>query len=114
EVWTSLEESERVEIATCLGVVIRELHSYPAPLSEVALSRDWRAFVEQKALESVERQRACEANPVWLESLPAYIAARLPLLPTEFRRVMLHGDIHPGNLLLAEESGRWQVAGLFD
>jgi len=114
EVWTGLEERERLEIITRLGVAMSELHSHPAPLSEVALNRDWRAFVEQNAREAVERQRACGANLEWLESLPAYIIARLPLLPTEFRHVMLHGDIHPGNVLLAEKNGRWQVTGLFD
>jgi hygromycin-B 7''-O-kinase len=114
EVWAEIEESERLEIATQLGVAMRELHSQTVLPSEEALNRDWQAFVGQKAREAIERQRACGANPEWLESLPAYISARLPLLPTEFRRVMLHGDIHPGNVLLAKKNGRWRVSGLFD
>jgi hygromycin-B 7''-O-kinase len=114
EVWVEIEASERLEIVIQLGVAMRELHSHTALLSEEALNRDWQTFLNQKARESVERQRACGANPEWLESLPAYISARLPLLPTEFRRVMLHGDIHPGNVLLAKKNNGWRVVGLFD
>ena len=58
--------------------------------------------------------QACGANPEWLESLPAYIATRLPLLPVERKPVMLHGDVHLGNLLLAQENGRWKISGIFD
>ena len=36
------------------------------------------------------------------------------MLPSIHRPVFLHGDIHAGNLLLAEKGGRWQVTGLID
>jgi hygromycin-B 7''-O-kinase len=114
KVWSEMKERERFEIVSRLGIVMRELHAHAAPLSQVALNRDWRGFVERQARESVERQRACGANLQWLESLPALLAARLELLPTEFKPVMLHGDVHPGNVLLKGRGGRWQVTGLFD
>jgi hygromycin-B 7''-O-kinase len=114
EVWSEMKERERLEIVSRLGHAMRELHAHAAPLSQVALNRDWRDFIERQARESVERQRACKANPEWLESLPALLAARLELLPTEYTPVMLHGDVHPGNVLLKERGGRWQVTGLFD
>lgn len=114
EVWAEMPALDRFEIVARLGVVMRELHARDAPLAEAALNRDWHQFIYRQAGESVERQRACGANPEWLESLPAYIAARIDLLPAEFKPVMLHGDVHPGNLLLVEKDGRWQVSGLFD
>jgi len=114
EVWSEIKERERLEIVSRLGVVMRELHAHAAPLSQVALNRDWSSFVERQARESVERQRACGANLLWLESLPAFLSARLELLPTGYTPVMLHGDVHPGNVLLKEQGGRWQVTGLFD
>jgi hygromycin-B 7''-O-kinase len=113
EVWEAVGSRDRLEIISRLGVALRELHAHDAPL-RTALDRDWRGFLERQARESVERQRACNANPEWLESLPAYIAARLALLPTDRRPVFLHGDVHAGNLLLAEEGGRWRIAGLVD
>jgi hygromycin-B 7''-O-kinase len=115
DVWTEIEDGERMVIVSRLGVAMRELHAHAAPLSQAALNRDWHAYVEQQAHASVERQRACDANPEWLRSLPAYIAARLELLPqTDYQPVLLHGDIHPGNVLLAQTSGCWLPSGLFD
>jgi hygromycin-B 7''-O-kinase len=49
-----------------------------------------------------------------LESLPGYIAGRLELLPAECNLVLLHGDVHPGNLLLSRGNGRPGVMGIFD
>ena len=113
EVWASVERRDRFEIVSHLGVAMSELHGHAAPL-QTALDRDWRAFLERQARASVERQRACGANTEWLESLPAYIDARLPLLPANYRPVFLHGDIHAGNLLLEQAGGRWHIAGLID
>ena len=114
EVWERVGLHDRHEIVTRLGGAMRELHEAKAPLEQAALNRDWRGFVERQALASVERQRACGANPQWLESLPAFISARLKLLPENYDQVFLHGDIHAGNVLLDEESGRWRVTGLID
>ena len=113
EAWAEIELRERVEIVSHLGVVLNGLHNHAAHLSP-ALNRDWHGFVERQARMCVERQRACGANPEWLESLPAYVAERLELLPAEDAPVLLHGDVHPGNLLLAQENGRWKITGLFD
>jgi hygromycin-B 7''-O-kinase len=112
-VWASVEPRNRLEIISHLGAAMRELHAHDAPL-RTPLDRDWSAFIERQARESVERQRRCGGNPEWLESLPAYIAARYPLLPTNHQPVFLHGDIHAGNLLLTQISGRWRIAGLID
>lgn len=114
EVWAEIELRERVRIVSSLGVALSILHQHAAPLSLPALNRDWDGFIERQARTCVERQRACGANPEWLERLPAYVAERLELLPAEYTPVLLHGDVHPGNLLLAQENGRWKISGLFD
>ncbi|HVF51712.1 MAG TPA: aminoglycoside 3'-phosphotransferase/choline kinase family protein [Pyrinomonadaceae bacterium] len=113
EVWAGVGARDRLEIASHLGAALRELHAHAAPL-ETALNRDWRGFIRRQADGSVERQSACGANPEWLERLPAYISARLALLPSNDKEVFLHGDIHAGNLLLAQTGGRWRIAGLID
>lgn len=114
EVWTEIELRERVEIVSRLGEALSGLHNHAAPLSQTALNRDWHGFIERQVRMCVERQRACGANPVWLERLPAYVAERLELLPTKYKAVLLHGDVHPGNFLLAQANGGWKIAGLFD
>jgi hygromycin-B 7''-O-kinase len=114
EVWESVGLRDRLEIIARLGGAMRQLHESEAPLEQTPLNRDWCGFIERQARESVERQRACGANPEWLESLPAYIAERLELLQTNQEQVFLHGDIHAGNLLLDERGGRWHITGLID
>lgn len=114
EVWPGMEAREQVEIATRLGLAMRELHAPPAPLSRVALNRDWHGFVGMQARASVRRQRDCGANPEWLASLPAYLDARMNLLPDACAPVLLHGDVHPGNVLLVERDGRPVLSALFD
>ncbi len=114
EAWLEIELHERIGIVSCLGVALKSLHNHAAPLSQPALNRDWHGFIERQAKMSVERQRACGANPEWLERLPGYIAARLELLPAEYEPALLHGDVHLGNLLLAQENGHWKITGLFD
>lgn len=113
EVWAGVPSRDRLEIVSRLGTAMRELHAHDAPL-QTALNRDWHGFVERQARTVVERQRAAGANPEWLASLPAFVAERLALLPAGSEQVFLHGDIHAGNLLLAEEGGRWRVTGLID
>jgi hygromycin-B 7''-O-kinase len=113
-VWAEIETRERIEIVSRLGVALKSLHAHAAPLSPSAVKRDWRGFIERQAQTCVERQRACGANPEWLARLPAYITERLEMLPTEYNPVLLHGDVHPGNLLLAHERGRWTITGLLD
>lgn len=114
EAWPEIDLRGRLEIVSCLGRVLKSLHKQAAPLSQTALNRDWRGFIERQAKACVERQRACGANSEWLKSLPGCIAARIGLLPEAYEPVMLHGDVHLGNLLLAQERGRWQIKGLFD
>jgi hygromycin-B 7''-O-kinase len=115
EIWEQqVPLRDRLEILTHLGGAMSELHAHAAPLQSPALGRDWPGFLERQAQAAVERQRACNANPEWLESLPAFINARLKLLPALSRQVFLHGDIHAGNLLLGERGGRWRIAGLID
>jgi hygromycin-B 7''-O-kinase len=115
DVWREVAPEERIEIVSQIGAAMRELHAHEPPSDEPALARDWDAFVGRQVSESVGRQRALGASPEWLASLPAFFASRLPLLPLEFAPVLLHGDIHPGNLLLARDrAGAWRASGLFD
>lgn len=114
EVWPEMREHERVEIASSLGGILGRLHAHAAPLLQPALNRDWHGFIKRQAESSVERQRACGANQEWLSSLPGFIADRFELLPTEHEPVLLHGDVHAGNLLLSQVNGGRKITGLFD
>jgi hygromycin-B 7''-O-kinase len=113
EVWPSMERTNRLEIVRSLGQALRDLRAGVAPLPDATVGRSWSDFVARQAAESVERQRRCGANPEWIAALPDFLAERLPLLDGT-AEVFLHGDVHPGNVLLAEEDGRWRITALLD
>jgi len=113
DVWREMEEKEQIEIVTHLGTAMKELHSHPAPL-ETPLNRDWQRFIEHQTQTTIERQKACGANPEWIASLPAYPDSIPKLLSSDCKQVMLHGDIHPANVLLTQRNGGWTISGLFD
>ena len=114
EVWAEIDRRERIEIVSRLGVALKNLHNCDAQLPPSAANGDWPGFIERQAQTCVARQRACDASLGWLESLPAYVAERLKLLPAAYEPVLLHGDVHLGNMLLSQEGGRWKMTGLFD
>jgi hygromycin-B 7''-O-kinase len=113
EVWPHVDAAGRLRIAAQLGALMRGLHALAARL-ETPLNRNWAGFVAQQAATTLARQSACGGNPEWLESLPDFLAARLGLLSQDAPQVLLHGDIHNGNLLLREGPDGWRVSGLFD
>lgn len=113
-VWPAIEETNRRAIVSELGTALSRLHRAPAPVSMPGPGGNWDGFVERQAAASVERQRACGASPEWLERLPAYVAERLPLARAASAPVLLHGDVHAGNLLLVREGDRWRISGVFD
>ena len=113
ETWAQVAHADKRDIMRRLGAAMRSWHDRPAPLAP-ALNRDWHNFIAHQARTSVERQRAHDANPAWLERLPAYIDERLALLPETFAPVLLHGDVHAGNLLLSGTGARPRITGLID
>lgn len=114
EAWARVGRRDRSEIVSLLGAALGELHAHAPPLDDAALNRDWAGFLERQARGALERQRRCGASAEWLERLPGYVEERAGLLEEDGRQVFLHGDVHAGNLLLAEEGGRWRVKGLLD
>jgi hygromycin-B 7''-O-kinase len=113
EIWGKLEDREKLPAVEQLGVAARELHSYPVP-SDFGFKRDWHKFVRQQSSETLERQKRGGVNAQVLAALPEFIETNLKLLPQTITPVLLHGDIHPGNVVMQERNGRWEATGLFD
>lgn len=114
EIWPSLDRATKMRIVEQLGESMRRLHAWPAPVVQPALNRGWKAFLDRQARSCSRRQQDAGAGERWLDELPAFIADSLPLLANEEAPVMLHGDIHPGNLLAESRNDCWQLSGLFD
>jgi hygromycin-B 7''-O-kinase len=110
EIWLRLEKREQIQVVSQLAAGLKELHSHDAQ----NIDFDWREFIHKQAATVIERQKALGASPEWLERLPDYLAESLPLLPEDFQRAFLHGDVHFGNLRLMNEPESWRISGLFD
>lgn len=113
--WLKLDVKDQIIISAQLAAGLKELHSHnPDVIGADAIGFDWKDFIDNQAKTCLERQRAANANPEWLEVLPAYLEENLPLLPNFPAPVFLHGDVHFGNLLVRKEKGNWVISGLFD
>ena len=110
ELWPSLDRRAREPIVRQLSRAMRELQTFgPRP---AALTRDWRAFIEHQAATSLDRQRRCGVPQLWLAALPRYLDERELVMSDE--SVFLNGDIHAGNILVAERNGAWTITGVVD
>ncbi len=113
EIWANLTDPEKLPAVEQLAVAARELHSYPVP-ADFGFKRDWHEFVRRQSIETLERQRRGGVNDEIMAALPEFIETNLKLLPQTIEPVLLHGDIHPGNVLMQERNGCWNATGLFD
>lgn len=114
DVWSGLEQHERLEIVTQLGGELKNLHSRAVMPDSPNFNFNWQEFIDHQVKTCLNRQEAAGANPQWIKRLPDYIAERIDLLPAPCKPVLLHGDVHLGNLFLKKEKRHWQISGLFD
>jgi hygromycin-B 7''-O-kinase len=114
--WNSVAMNDQFEIVSALGVALKQLHSSRVELTakESVESLVWPNLIKSQALFLLEGETVRRRNQRWLRKLPSYIETNLCSLPNHYKRVLLHGDLHPGNFLLEVENGRWKVTGLID
>jgi hygromycin-B 7''-O-kinase len=105
--WLTYETPQQVALLTGLAADLKQLHS----LDAAGFDFDWCAFVKHQADTVYERQKAAGGNPEWLERLPEFLDENLPLLSKHAEDVFVHGDVHFGNLRIAEGPA---IGGLFD
>jgi aminoglycoside phosphotransferase len=107
--WLTLDRAAQIGVMSQLAIGLRELHSRDAG----EIDFDWNEFIDIQLESVIARQRSEGGNPEWIEGLPGYLQAYLPLLPKNPAQVFMHGDVHFGNLLFTDEKPL-QIAGLFD
>lgn len=113
EIWKDLADGEKLPAVEQLAIAARQLHSHQVP-ADFGYERDWHEYVCRQSIETFERQQRTGVNAEIMAALPEFIETNLKLLPQRIEPVLLHGDIHPKNVLMQRENGRWQATGLFD
>ncbi len=112
DVWPRLSLADRDRHAEGLGHAVAALHALDvAALAD--LEPRWAAFVPAQRASAVERQRARQLDPFWLEQIEAFLERWMP--PMGERRVLLHTELMREHLMAAPgPRGGWNLSGLFD
>jgi len=110
EEWLALESSAQIGLLTQLAYGLKELHSDNAE----EIHFDWNEFISIQIDSVIDRQRAAGGNPEWLESIPRYLDDNLGLLPKTVPDILMHGDVHFGNIRVTEDPVRPVISGLYD
>jgi hygromycin-B 7''-O-kinase len=112
DVWDDLDAPTRVGVAASLGDWMRRFHSDPG-VQSVGLPGewgDWARVGDRLRREVVARHERRGAPGPWLARVEPFMegwrGAGEPLL--------VHADLHPGNLMLTERGGRWALSGVLD
>ncbi len=113
ERWPFQERSRRADLASQLGAVAAWLHHLEVPHYS-PLAYDWEAHIAGE-VEAAPRQLAKDGAPrILQDSWPGFLRSVGPLPSPDSPRVLLHGDLSAGNVLVQEERGRWRITGLLD
>ncbi len=115
EVWPTLEQDERTRLVASLGELVATIHRVPG--GDLApLDADWPAYVASRLRACVSRHREQGLAPLWLDQIPAFLAAAHPLYPPDAAPVIVTGDTHDYHLMVEQPvAGRgWRLCGLFD
>jgi hygromycin-B 7''-O-kinase len=111
EAWAEVPPARKLVVAATIGETLARLHALDTDGLDV-IDLNWGTFLEERAHRVVADQRKRGAPEEWLERIPDYVAARLPLL--EARKVFLHADLHCDHVFLEETPEGWSVSGVID
>ncbi len=113
DIWDRLEHSDQLRLVLELATALTQLHALPT--NNIShLDSNWKAFVERRINNCVQRHREQEVSEHWLQQIPDFLAHAAPLYPADFAPAIISGDIHQYHLLAKHEHGHWRLTGLFD
>ncbi len=113
QAWPQLAEDQKQGVLHHIGETIAQVQR--APLGELAaIEPDWPTFLTRQMAGCRARHERLGLPRKYLAELDDLVAQTPTLIPMQAAPVILIGEFIPENLLLGEQSGRWQLAGLFD
>ena len=114
ERWGRLGSEERAGLAYQHGKVMATLHALPADAAPDILQFDWKSMLAAQRSACAAEMTASGVHASLLAQADSYLAAAEPSLADVSKDVLLHGDLTHLNLLVEQQSGRWQLTGLID
>jgi len=110
--WPSLDTAAQKAIARDLGASLAELHAVPlgGDVAGGETGASWRA---RRTAVWPARRDVARLSPILRESALAYLES-VQLGQIDRSPVLLHGDLAPENVLVADRDGACRISGIFD
>jgi len=113
QAWPQLVEDQKLRVLHHIGETIAQVQR--APMGELAtIEPDWSTFLARQMAGCRARHERLGLPQKYLAELDTLVAQAPALIPMPAAPVILIGEFIPENLLLGEQPGGWQLAGLFD
>ncbi|MES2803569.1 MAG: aminoglycoside 3'-phosphotransferase/choline kinase family protein [Bdellovibrionota bacterium] len=114
EIWSSIEQSNKLSIMKELGQIIRALHEVPTDSLKESFPNDWNNFLTRQLEGCISRHQKTGLPENLLSELPSLLPASAAAIWDGKKPVLISGDFTPEHILLSKQSGKWSVVGLID
>jgi len=109
DVWENLSMKEQLDIATDVGVLIKQMHNLPVE-NYSNLNQTYFEWISTQKKQVITHHSKTGLAPHLVEQLEKYVSSFVP----SSKKVMLTGEYTPFNLLVNQVDGRSRVTGLID
>lgn len=113
DVLAQLSHAEKTAIAIQLGEFCNKLHSVKVDATH-ELALDWPAFIKQQNHTSYAKRKRQGLRSDLLADFIPYIAFLAYPMPKPDHHVLMHTDLHPGNLLVEQGDEGYALSGVID
>lgn len=109
DVWEKLSLKEQLDIATDVGVLIKQMHTLPVE-NYPHLNQTYFEWISTQKKQVTTHHSKTGLAPHLVEHLENYVSTFVP----SSQKVLLTGEYTPFNLLVNQADDRWRVTGLID
>ena len=117
EVWSQLEDGERLAVARELGALLRRLHSLPL-IGSTVFPDTWDAhlaFLAEQTVQATHSARAWASLPEHLiDQIDGYLLPPEALIGSGERPHLIHADLNRDHLLGRQAGAHWSTLGVID
>ena len=112
-VWTELSESERSDIISQFGEIVRAFHALPIELFDAAPFK-WHSLIEHQRDALLANHRGYGLGEEWVAQLLDYVNGCPLDLHDPLRLVPLHTELMQEHILVKKIGTQWTLSGLVD
>jgi hygromycin-B 7''-O-kinase len=112
-VWKNFTHAQKAILLRKIGMLMAEVHSLKDPLLN-EMDPSWKNFMEAQLSGFHARHKRLQMPEWFLLEVDAYVHQNISLLPENVEPVLLTGEYTPFNLLVAEQSGEWEISAMLD